>query len=48
MKKLSFLLLFIASALFAQAQVDKILGEWNTFDDRTGDMRSLLLILQPI
>jgi len=44
MKKLSFLLLFIASALFAQAQVDKILGEWNTFDDRTGDMRSAIRI----
>lgn len=46
MKKLLFLLLFLATATFAQAQVSKMLGQWNTFDDKTGDMRSTVRIYE--
>ena len=45
-KKLLFLLLFLATATFAQAQVSKMLGQWNTFDDKTGDMRSTVRIYE--
>ncbi len=46
MKKLLFLLLFIAAATLTQAQVSKLLGQWNTFDDKTGDMRSCVNITE--
>lgn len=46
MKKLPFLIFFIASTMFAQAQVSKMLGQWNTFDDKTGDMRSTVNIYE--
>ena len=46
MKKLLFLFLFVASASFGQAQVSKMLGQWNTFDDKTGDMRSTVRIYE--
>jgi uncharacterized protein (DUF2147 family) len=46
MKKLLFLLLFVATATLSQAQVSKILGQWNTFDDKTGDMRSCVEITE--
>ena len=46
MKKLLFLLLFLATATLAQAQVSKMLGQWNTFDDKTGDMRSTVRIYE--
>lgn len=46
MKKLLFLLLFVASASFAQAQVSKMLGQWNTFDDKTSDMRGTVRIYE--
>ena len=46
MKKLFFLLLFVASATLGQAQVSKMLGQWNTFDDKTGDMRSCVNITE--
>ena len=46
MKKLFFLFLFLVTATFAQAQVSKMLGEWNTFDDKTGDMRSAVRIYE--
>ncbi len=46
MKKLLFLFLFIATATFAQAQVNKMLGQWNTFDDKTGEMRSCVSITE--
>ena len=46
MKKLLFLLLFLAMWTFAQAQVSKMLGQWNTFDDKTGDMRSCVNITE--
>jgi uncharacterized protein (DUF2147 family) len=46
MKKLLFLVLFMASAILGQAQVSKMLGQWNTFDDKTGDMRSCVNITE--
>ena len=46
MKKLFVLLIFIATATLAQAQVSKMLGQWNTFDDKTGDMRSTVRIYE--
>jgi len=46
MKKLLFLCLFVATAVMGQAQVSKILGEWNTIDDKTGDMRSAVRIYE--
>ncbi len=44
MRKQFFLLLFVAFATLAQAQVSKMVGQWNTFDDNTGDMRSTVNI----
>ena len=44
MKKLLFLILFVASATLGQAQVSKMLGQWNTYDDKTGEMRSCVSI----
>ena len=46
MKKLLFLCLFVATAMMGQAQVSKMLGQWNTFDDKTGDMRSTVNIYE--
>ncbi len=46
MKKLLFLVLFMATAILGQAQVSKMLGQWNTFDDKTGDMRSCVNITE--
>ena len=46
MKKLFFLVLFMATAILGQAQVSKMLGQWNTFDDKTGDMRSCVNITE--
>lgn len=46
MKKLLILILFIATATFAHAQVSQILGLWNTFDDKTGDMRGVVRIYE--
>ena len=46
MKKLFFLLIFVASATLGQAQVIKMLGQWNTFDDKTVDMRSCVNITE--
>lgn len=46
MKKLLFLVLFMATAFLCQAQVSKMLGQWNTFDDKTGDMRSCVNITE--
>ena len=45
-KKLLFLVLFMATAMLGQAQVSKMLGQWNTFDDKTGDMRSCVNITE--
>ncbi|MBR7022908.1 MAG: DUF2147 domain-containing protein [Bacteroidales bacterium] len=46
MKRLFFLLLFLATATCVNAQVSKMLGQWNTFDDKTGDMRSTIRIYE--
>lgn len=46
MKKLLFLLLFIVTATLGHAQVSKMLGEWNTYDDKTGDLRSTVRIYE--
>ena len=46
MKKLLFMLLFVAMATLAQAQVSKMLGQWNTYDDKTGDLRSTVKIYE--
>ena len=46
MKKHLFLLLILAAATLGQAQVSKMMGQWNTFDDKTGDMRSTVNIYE--
>ena len=46
MKKLLFLVLFLATAMLGQAQVSKMLGQWNTYDDKTGDLRSTVKIYE--
>ena len=46
MKKLLFLFLFVASSILGQAQVSKMLGQWNTYDDKTGDLRSTIKIYE--
>ena len=46
MKKLLFLFLFMATAMLGQAQVSKMIGQWNTFDDKTGDLRSTVNIYE--
>ena len=45
-KKLLFLFLFVATTILGQAQVSKMLGQWNTFDDKTGEMRSCVNITE--
>ena len=46
MKKLLFLVLFLATAVLGQAQVSKMVGQWNTYDDKTGDLRSTVNIYE--
>ena len=46
MKKLLFLVLFMATAMLSQAQVSKMIGQWNTYDDKTGDLRSTVKIYE--
>ena len=43
MRKLIFGLLMLA-AISANAQVNKILGDWKTVDDKTGEQRSVVTI----
>ena len=45
-KKLLFLVLFMATAMLGQAQVSKMIGQWNTYDDKTGDLRSTVKIYE--
>ena len=45
-KKLFFLLLFVATTMLGQAQVSKMIGQWNTYDDKTGDLRSTVNIYE--
>ena len=46
MKKCFLLFLFMATAMLGHAQVSKMLGQWNTFDDKTGDLRSTVNIYE--
>ena len=46
MKKLLFLVLFMATAMLGQAQVSKMIGQWNTYDDKAGDLRSTVNIYE--
>ena len=46
MKKLLFIILFMATAMLGQAQVSKMIGQWNTYDDKTGDLRSTVKIYE--
>ena len=46
MKKFFFLFFFVVTAILAQAQVSKMLGQWNTYDDKTGDLRSTVNIYE--
>ena len=46
MKKLFFLVLFMATTMLGQAQVSKMIGQWNTYDDKTGDLRSTVKIYE--
>ena len=46
MKKLLFLVLCMASTILGQAQVSKMIGQWNTYDDKTGDLRSTVKIYE--
>lgn len=45
MKKL-FILFLLALSLTVHAQVNKMLGQWNTFDDKTGEMASCVQITE--
>ena len=46
MKKIFFTFLFFAIALISNAQIDKILGEWRTIDDKTGETTGYVLFYQ--
>ena len=45
MKKL-FVLFLLSLSLTVHAQVSKMLGQWNTFDDKTGEMASCVQITE--
>lgn len=45
MKKVLIFVLFVL-ATTAHAQVDKMMGQWNTFDDKTGNKASIVLITE--
>ena len=44
MKKIFLTVLFFAIALISNAQIDKILGEWKSVDDKTGEVTGVVLI----
>lgn len=44
--KRTIILLLLAITATANAQFNKMLGQWNTFDDKTGDMRSCVQITE--
>lgn len=46
MKKLFLTVLFIVIALISNAQIDKILGEWCSVDDKTGEVTGVILFYQ--
>ena len=43
MKKFFLTILFFAIALITNAQIDKILGEWCSVDDKTGEVTGVIL-----
>lgn len=43
MKKLFLTVLFFAIALISNAQIEKILGEWRTVNDKTGETEGVIL-----
>ena len=44
MKKVFFTAMLMLIALVSNAQVDKILGEWRTVDDKTGETKGVVSI----
>jgi uncharacterized protein (DUF2147 family) len=42
MKRMFLLLALVFSSMIASAQIDKILGEWYTVDDETGETKALV------
>lgn len=46
MKKLFFTVLFFAIVLISNAQIDKILGEWRTVNDKTGETEAIIEFYQ--
>ncbi len=46
MKKIFLTILFFAIALISNAQIDKILGEWRTINDKTGETEAVILFYQ--
>lgn len=46
MKKVLFTTMLLLIALISNAQVDKILGEWRTVDDKTGETKGVVLFYQ--
>jgi len=46
MKKLLFSVLLFCCALLAQAQLENMLGEWTTIDDKTSQPKSVVQIFQ--
>lgn len=43
MKKLFLTILFFAVAMISNAQIEKILGEWRTVNDKTGETEGVIL-----
>ena len=46
MKKLFLTISFFAIALISNAQIEKILGEWSTVNDKTGEIEAVILFYQ--
>lgn len=46
MKKIFLTVLFFAISLISNAQIDKILGEWRTINDKTGETEAVILFYQ--
>ncbi|MBO6005370.1 MAG: hypothetical protein J6P49_00715, partial [Paludibacteraceae bacterium] len=43
MRKIILTILFFAIALISNAQIQKILGEWRTVNDKTGETEAVIL-----
>ena len=46
MKKIFITALFFAITLISNAQIDKILGEWRTVNEKTGETEAVILFYQ--